>query len=1081
MSLSKDVPACPHHGDIRALQSDISILFPPREMEDEENEPAQIETLTVSAYDWTVRDAYGGEDNMVIHCWALDTSSAPYLLRILNFPAVCYVELPSIVGYRQFPWHPAQVRAFMDVLNYRLGSHAAESHSIYKRRKLYYYRAGSTFPMLMLRFRHINSMERCAALLQNPLNVPDIGYVTCSMWEHKISPIRKLLTAKKLRYAEWFTVSGIPVDPDYHISTCAKEYIIDWKSIRAVPAEKCTGWTTNPGVLAFDIECYSSNHRAMPDKYNALHVAYMISAIYQRYNRPETRVRYGIIIGPCEQVPLPNTTIISVNSELEMVQAFADIIKLTDPEIVTGYNILGFDYPYLDTRLKRRLHDWPCMGRLNEPAKLNVNSWESSAYGMQTINTLIMDGRISVDLMISVRRDYKLDSYTLNYVCNYFLGSSKHDVKPVEMFEIYEELLTASKPTDTPLIEQEERKERAIANMTRVMAYCIQDSDLVIDLFEKLNTWVYLVEMSNIMGVTIYDLFTRGQQVRGLSQIYNLAAHDNYVVDSRDFVNSKYTGALIFPPIPGLYENTVCLDFASLYPSIVIAYNICYSTLVPPEYNDVVRDEDCHVIQFTQEEVIDEEEDDEDEDEENEESSLSLMPVPKTLRKKAPVNKQICHYRYRFYKKQQGILPRLVAQLIAERKEVRAILSKEKDPNRKKILDARQLALKVSANSFYGLLGVREGGKLPLLEGAMSVTALGRQLIMQVRDYIEKTYDGKMVYGDTDSCMVTLNITDRKQCQYWGEKLAQEISGVMAGDLLPGSTTERHTADVPGLFAKPLRMEFEKAMRLLCIKKKKYAALLVTKQGEFKMAPRKGDEPARYDILKRGIVLARRDNCKLLQEVYSKILHIILEQGSYLEALQTVVDAVTDLIEGQVAFERLVIVKSVGAHYKSANATMKVFADNLRKAGQIVSPGDRLDYVMVANGQEKLCHKMMLRSMYESALLAGTAPPLDYNYYIERQLCNPINQLFAVGFRELIEPSIFDLFYVKLGCRSHLTMDMPVSIIAGMLTDGVPIDQLMDMGELVVNRSWIPREVIAPPVVMERKKRTAIFTLRTAP
>ena len=86
---------------------------------------------------------------------------------------------------------------------------------------------------------------------------------------------------------------------------------------------------------------------------------------------------------------------------------------------------------------------------------------------------------------------------------------------------------------------------------------------------------------------------------------------------------------------------------------------------------------------------------------------------------------------------------------------------------------------------------------------------------------------GQIVVHNTDSVMVNLNIKDRKECQYWGERLAQEISGVKAGDPLPFST-EKHSVDRPGLFLKPLEMEFEKAMLLFCIKPKMYAAYLIS-------------------------------------------------------------------------------------------------------------------------------------------------------------------------------------------------------------------------------------------------------------
>src|SRR5205085_7529764 len=129
------------------------------------------------------------------------------------------------------------------------------------------------------------------------------------------------------------------------------------------------------------------------------------------------------------------------------------------------------------------------------------------------------------------------------------------------------------------------------------------------------------------------------------------------------------------------------------------------------------------------------------------------------------------------------------------------------------VLDKRQLALKVSANSFFGFLGVHDGGLMPLIEAAMAITATGRRLITEVRVYIEKNYGGVQVAGDTDSVMMHLPfLKDNKDCDYWGNRLAQEITGIKAGT--KDCDGKVWPEGRPGLFPAPLGMEFEKAMRL---------------------------------------------------------------------------------------------------------------------------------------------------------------------------------------------------------------------------------------------------------------------------
>src|SRR5437763_7428781 len=97
--------------------------------------------------------------------------------------------------------------------------------------------------------------------------------------------------------------------------------------------------------------------------------------------------------------------------------------------------------------------------------------------------------------------------------------------------------------------------------MTRFMEYCIQDSELVNDLMNKLDVWTSLVEMASIMGITISDITTRGQQIRCLSLLYDAAATNGYVIDSRDVPGYGFAGGSVKEHVAGVQENIICYDF----------------------------------------------------------------------------------------------------------------------------------------------------------------------------------------------------------------------------------------------------------------------------------------------------------------------------------------------------------------------------------------------------------------------------------------------------------------------------------------------------------------------------------------
>lgn len=127
-------------------------------------------------------------------------------------------------------------------------------------------------------------------------------------------------------------------------------------------------------------------------------------------------------------------------------------------------------------------------------------------------------------------------------------------------------------------------------------------------------------------------------------------------------------------------------------------------------------------------------------------------------------------------KRRKGLLPHILENLLAARKRAKQDLKVEKDPFKRAVLDGRQLALKVSANSVYGFTGATVG-KLPCLAISSSVTAYGRQMIELTKKEVEAEYcikngydhDAKVVYGDTDSVMVRFGCPDLPTAMRLGE------------------------------------------------------------------------------------------------------------------------------------------------------------------------------------------------------------------------------------------------------------------------------------------------------------------------
>jgi len=394
-----------------------------------------------------------------------------------------------------------------------------------------------------------------------------------------------------------------------------------------------------------------------------------------------------------------------VKDEKTLIQRFVDLVRNEKPDYLVGYFSDGFDMPYLKQNSKKH------------KVKLAL-SLDNTEVVMQRgkISSAKTSGICHIDLFRFVENfvapSLHSETLTLNEVASELIGEEK--IK-IESFEI------------DGLDHQE---------LEKFAEYNLQDSILVYKLFHKL--WHQILEITKLV-IEPLAVTTRSSYSQLVESyiIHNLKEFDE-IIEHRPFSDEiekrklmpKYAGAFVLEPKPGIYENIAMFDFRSLYPSIIISYNISPATITKEKTK-----------LFTPEFELD--------------------------------GKKVKFY----FKEKKGFIPILLKRLIEARKRVK----EEKKKNPSPLLEARDLALKTLANAHYGYFGFF-GARYYSRECAASITALGR---WHIQNMIEKAKKAgfEVIYADTDSLALLLKHKTKKEALDWLKEANKQLPEAMELEL----------------------------------------------------------------------------------------------------------------------------------------------------------------------------------------------------------------------------------------------------------------------------------------------------------
>jgi DNA polymerase delta subunit 1 len=830
-------------------------------------------------------------DDSKIYISGLTKENKSVLVVVQDFLYDAYLELPKTKS-----WSKSSCELLIDFFNEKSDSnqnpnyqHKILSYKLCKRYKLNFNEEINCIQLFFKNQAEARNFYRFITFRDlYPHEIGKLKKGELKLHEHNIDPIIKFTSLKCIKLSNWISVKEIILEEDLDILTLEERKFssadIDCYTIpeNVIPVKFDVYIPTYPKYMSFDIECYCTNlNSKIPDPKEEENIVLSVSLVV---GRTEIEKKILLIVG--DPLDIPDVEIIRCKTEKELLLNFTKLVQTENPDIFLGYNILSFDWNYMIERAKfLNIPEFFFLGRNSESSKIAKISWDSKAYSSNNFLFVETIGRLHIDLIIDIKRNHKLQKYSLDFVAEHFLGQTKNDISPKQLFLIYKLWLNRKQITKdeiekilpnyycTGVLKQIKKdllkgKDSSINfGLKLVGEYNVQDSYLTLLLFQKLDLWLGLQEMSDVLNVPISWLHLRGQQIKVLAQLNRLSLDRKNIIPffpkDKD-KEKKYKGATVLEAELGFHEMVSTLDFQSLYPSIMIAFNICSTTFVR---DDKVPDSECNIVEWEEEDK---------------------------------------KYRYRFKKVNvvddqrvnEGLFPKLVRKLLEERKAVIAEMKICKNDFLKRVLHLRQWALKIAANSAYGTMGA-ENGILPFPEGAASVTAMGRKLIKMSIEYIEKTYIGShVIYGDTDSCMIKFIFECVRQIFQITEECGKKVSKYLKAYILGIDVEDVDSSPLIGTV--PINLVPENVYsKFMLLSKKRYIAHVLNIDGTVK------------NKMNKGVLLARRDNCKFVRDSYQMIVDSIFDGKTKEEIMVQTLEQIKKLVTRQIPVSDMVLVKGI--------------------------------------------------------------------------------------------------------------------------------------------------------------------------
>ncbi|XP_058825625.1 DNA polymerase zeta catalytic subunit [Topomyia yanbarensis] len=629
--------------------------------------------------------------------------------------------------------------------------------------------------------------------------------------------------------------------------------------------------------------------------------------------------------------------VVTVANERELYEKFLMLISFWDPDIFAGYEIEQMSWGYiiqrgyvLEMNLMKMLSRVPTAEKVHVSEEEEQDLLEMHDYS----SGLQIPGRILLDIWRLMRHEIALTSYSFENIMYHIM----HRRVPRHS---YKQLTRLWNKPYSKWIVYEYYLERINGNL---------------ELLQQLDLIGRTAELAKLFGIQFYEVLSRGSQFRVESMMMRIAKPRNFVslspsIQQRAHMRAPEYLPLILEPNSRFYADPlIVLDFQSLYPSMIIAYNYCFSTCLG------------RVEHLGQSEPF--------------EFGASQLRLPRkilqTLIEKNLITISPCGVAYVKSSVREGILPRMLNEILATRLMVKASMKLHKDNSiLQRVLHSRQLGLKLIANVTYGYTAANFSGRMPCVEVGDSVVSKGRETLERAIKMVESSqkWGVKVVYGDTDSMFVLCPGRTKEEAFKIGEEIADAVS-----------------KDNPP----PVKLKLEKVYQPAILQtKKRYVGYMYESADQ--------EKPV-YEA--KGIETVRRDGCPVVGKMLEKVLRILFETRDVSKVKEYTCRQFTKILEGRVNLQDFIFAKEFrgkegykpGACVPALELSRRWKLDDPRREPR---RGERVPYVIIS-GPPLVPLIRLVRSPDE--LLADSGLKINANYYISKAIIPPLNRcLLLIG------------------------------------------------------------------------------------